>query len=117
MTRLRLLASRLWQYLTSPHVKSHKHFCRFPPFVVVSHAWRPTERTAHPDPEARTLRGVLAPAIQWYMAERAKLIQGGGAYAAPPIRNPWTLDGCDFCVFLEYVPCAATRTLDKSPSD
>ena len=84
----------------------HKQLCRFPPFVVVSYAWRPTDACAsHPDPEAHTLRGVLAPAIEWYMAERARLIQGGGAYGAPPLRNPFSIDGCDFCVFLDYSSC------------
>ena len=52
-------------YLTDPHQKSHAQLCRFPPFVVVSHAWR---GAAHPDPENRLLLA-LAPAIEWYMSE------------------------------------------------
>ena len=52
-------------YLTSPHQQSHAQLCRFPPFVVISHAWR---GTAHPDPEDRLLPA-LAPAIEWYMSE------------------------------------------------
>ena len=52
-------------YLTDPHQKSHAQLCRFPPFVVVSHAWC---GAAHPDPENRLLLA-LAPVIEWYMSE------------------------------------------------
>ena len=30
----------------------------------------------HPDPDGRQLKEVLAPAIEWYMSERAKYISG-----------------------------------------
>ena len=43
------------------------------PFVVISYAWLARE---HPDADARQLREVLAPAIEWYMSERARLIKG-----------------------------------------
>ena len=72
---------------------------RFPPFVIISYAWTARE---HPDAAGRQLREVIAPAIEWYMAERAKLIKQGGFAGAPRIDNAFDADGCDFCVFLDY---------------
>lgn len=112
-------------YLTSPHQSSHATLCRFPPFVIVSHSWghgmyTQEEEGGEKEPAEREGRGgsgdgdrrtdstvvtqlccVLAPAIEWYMCERAKLIRDGGAHGAPHIQNPPdVLHGCDFCVFI-----------------
>ena len=72
---------------------------RFPPFVVVSYAWSAPQ---HPDADGRQLREVFAPALKWYMCERAKLIRDGGHLDSPRIPNTFDLDGCDFCIFLDY---------------
>ena len=67
---------------------------RFPPLVVVSYAWSGKE---HPDGDGRQLREVLAPAIEWYMAERAKILK-----YATGVSTPFTADGADFGVFLDF---------------
>ena len=85
---------------TDPQTASfHSQFMRFPPFVIISYAWSARE---HPDAAGRQLREVIAPAIEWYMAERLKLIKEGGFANAPRIDNAFDADGCDFCVFLDY---------------
>ena len=75
----------------------------FPPIVVVSYAWASQE---HPDADASQLCAVLAPAIEWYMAERARLIKRGkeGYVQSPTFRlsTPFTSDGVDFGVFIDY---------------
>ena len=77
-----------------------QQLARFPPFVVISYAWTARE---HPDGDGRQLREVLAPALQWYMSERAQLIRGGFQdIPGSHIPNSFDSDGCDFCVFLDY---------------
>ena len=80
---------------------------RFPPVVVASYAWLGID---HPDAEGRQLREVLAPAIEWYMSERARLIKGYAYLNAMSnvvghnlgLDLPLTLDSCDFLIFLDY---------------
>ena len=76
---------------------------RFPPFVVVSYAWLSRE---HPDPDGRQLREVLAPTIEWYMAERARLIKESlfedDIGAAARLDAPFTAEGVDFAIFVDY---------------
>lgn len=86
-------------YLRAPKYPWHSQLMRFPPIVVASYAWGDK---AHPDKDARQLREVLAPAIEWYMAERAKLIKEGGCGGAPKLSNSFTADGADFGIFLDY---------------
>ena len=79
---------------------------RFPPFVIISYAWL---NAMHPDPEGKQLREVLAPAIEWYMSERARYLSGD-AYAVKHssakegARLPaaFTAEGVDFGIFLDY---------------
>lgn len=82
-----------------PDVKTLlSHTMRFPPFVVVSYAWlsRP-----HPDPDGRQLQEVLAPALEWYMSERARLgVEDNCAMYAGDINIAPT--GPDFAVFLDF---------------
>ena len=85
-------------YLQSPNQQFHSQLMRFPPFVIISYAWSARE---HPDGDGRQLREMIAPAIEWYMAERAKLTRDGGVGGTPCIANPFDADGCDFCVFLD----------------
>ena len=49
---------------------------QFPGIVVVSYAWAAAE---HPDGKGNMIREVLAPAIEWYMSERAKSILSNSA--------------------------------------
>ena len=50
------------------------------------------------------LQKVLAPAIEWYMSERARFLSGADEYAnkkgAPPLTG-----GSDFGVFIDYSSC------------
>ena len=63
----------------------------------------------HPDPDGRQLGEVLAPAIEWYMSERAKYISGN-VFAADrsaagdeaKLAAPFTSDGVDFGIFLDF---------------
>lgn len=101
---------------------------RFPPFVIVSYAWyaaspskrvfssrnavvRPRHRLSpeHPDPDGRQLREVLAPAIEWYMSERANYIDGGvvavhftDAEEEAKLAAPFTAEGIDFGMFIDF---------------
>ena len=104
---------RAWRKLLAQHAdKPHVAWAmRFPPFVVISYAWLSKE---HPDPDGRQLREVLAPAIEWYMAERARLTQESlyeeeiGPAApnqigpAARLDAPFTAEGVDFAVFVDY---------------
>jgi len=80
---------------------------RFPPFVVGSYAWLSPE---HPDPDGRQLREVLAPAIEWYMSERARYIYGdvndrdayGPAREEAKLAAPFTAEGVDFGMFIDF---------------
>lgn len=78
---------------------------RFPPLVIVSYAWLAQQ---HPDADARQLREVLAPALEWYMSERAGLISKEChdftrcGSTDMRIAAPFTPDGCDFLLFIDY---------------
>ena len=91
---------RAWRKLLAEH-KDEPWLAfqmRFPPFVVVSYAWLSRE---HPDPDGKQLREVLAPTIEWYMAERAKLIKKSHG-AAARLDAPFTAEGVDFAIFVDY---------------
>ena len=100
---LRRLAKEVhaWNAVLAAHPdKPHLRYAmRFPPFVIVSYAWLSKE---HPDPDGRQLQEVLAPALEWYMSERARLAVEdayaeedlGGAAPAPA--------GPDFAVFVDF---------------
>lgn len=62
-------------------------------------AWSAKE---HPDGDGRQLREVIAPCIEWYMSERAKLIRKGGGYSKVKLSNADSPDGADFFCFLDY---------------
>ena len=96
---------RAWRKLLAEH-KDKPYLAwamRFPPFVVVSYAWLSRE---HPDPDGKQLREVLAPTIEWYMAERARLIKKchfeGLIGAAARLDAPFTAEGIDFAIFVDY---------------
>ena len=72
---------------------------RFSPFVVASYAWLSPE---HSDPDSRQLREVLAPAIEWYMSERARLADGNDDYAQHGAPTPCLADGIDFAIFVDF---------------
>ena len=87
------------EYLTNgPTETWHAQLMRFPPVVCISHAWA---TRSHPDPDGRLLRQVIAPALEWYMGERANLIKGGGA-SHVPIDADLTCEGADFGVFIDW---------------
>lgn len=56
------------------------------------------------------VRKVLAPAVEWYMSERARILRDGGAEGLGSRRGWWTLeavqgggaDAVDFGVFVDY---------------
>ena len=56
----------------------------FAGIVAISYSW---EKKGHPDASRETLTKVLAPAIEWYMSERARLIQNRAA-ANPLVAGP-----------------------------
>ena len=63
----------------------------------------------HPDPDGRQLGEVLAPAIEWYMSERAQYISGdvyavkrSAAKDEAKLAAPFTSDGVDFGIFLDF---------------
>ena len=63
----------------------------------------------HPDPDGRQLGEVLAPAIEWYMSERAKYISGNVpvveysvAKDEAKLAAPFTPEGVDFGIFLDF---------------
>ena len=97
-------------YLGSGRAVSwHSQLMRFPPIVILSCAW---ETLQHPDPAGERLRSVIAPALEWYLGERANLIKGGGASGVRIGNGALTLEGCDFGVYLDFAsvaqqPCAA----------
>ena len=89
-----------------PNEDELQHGMRFPPLVIVSYAWLSPE---HPDPEGRQLREVLAPAIEWYMSERATYISGdvyavkhSAAGKRAQLTPPFTAEGIDFGIFLDF---------------
>lgn len=100
---------RSWRALMAAYPKDIElqHSMRFPPFVVVSHAW---QHEKDPDPLGLQLREVLAPALTWYMAERARLIALGERFdihhseakAEARLNAPATPEGIDFAVFLDF---------------
>lgn len=85
----------------------------FPALVVVSYAWQAKE---HPDGQNQMLREVLAPAIEWYMSERAAYIQRkgfdgkgkAGNFTLPgwssvaSERGETPLESVDFGLFIDY---------------
>lgn len=82
----------------------------FPGVVIVSYAWGAQQ---HPDQNAQMLREVLAPAIEWYMSERASYVLRGGFDGLGDAGNfclkGWS-EGCahelasiDFGVFVDYM--------------
>ena len=86
--------------------KELHHGMRFPPFVIISYAWQSAK---HPDGDGRQLREVLAPAIEWYMSERAKYISGDvNAVKHSPAKEraripaEFTAEGVDFGIFLDF---------------
>ena len=96
---------RAWRKLLAEH-KDKPYLAwamRFPPFVVVSYAWLSRE---HPDPDGKQLREVLAPTIEWYMAERARLIKESGYERRlgddARLDAPFTAEGVDFAIFVDY---------------
>lgn len=50
--------------------QSGKAVMRYPPIIAVSYAWHGKE---HPDPDG-SLLAMLAPILEWYLSERAKLL-------------------------------------------
>ena len=63
----------------------------------------------HPDPDGRQLGEVLAPAVEWYMSERAKYISGdvsavmySVAKDEAKLAAPFTPEGVDFGIFLDF---------------
>ena len=86
---------------------------RFPPFVVTSYAWSDSK---HPDPDGRQLREVLAPALEWYLSERAAMtrtsvLNNWGGAPIPTLEAEPSHAGIDFGVFVDYM------SLHQSPRD
>ena len=72
---------------------------QFPGIVVVSYAWAAAE---HPDGKGNMIREVLAPAIEWYMSERAALIRDQEFWAAELDAETTELEAVDFALFLDF---------------
>lgn len=92
-------------------VKIRKHVLtdmHFPGVVAISYAWAAAD---HPDGECKMLREVLAPAIEWYLSERAAYVKNRG-FEHKKFRETvgcgWSenldlnLDAIDFGIFLDY---------------
>ena len=76
---------------------------QFPGLVVCSYAWAAQH---DPDPDGRTLREVLCPVAEWYMAERAALLKHQGCKGMAGRKGWWsgrelTAEACDFGIFIE----------------
>jgi len=75
----------------------------FSSLVVLSYCWSTPE---HPDPDGRQLREVIAPAIEWYMCERASLIRSqiglSGGEDAWWIWKELTARNVDFYIFWDF---------------
>ena len=94
-----------------PHLQ---YAMRFPPFVIVSYAWLDKE---HPDADGRQLCEVLAPALHFYMAERARLIHKKDDYRSDAGDTMIAPTGADFAVFVDYSSLwQKERTDDQSLS-
>ena len=80
---------------------------QFPGLVVVSYAW---SAPGHPDADGATLHDVLAPALEWYMSERAGLLARGGVLSKGRAweARTWacgvdlSAEAADFGVFLDF---------------
>lgn len=64
--------------------------------VVVSYCWGSKE---HPDATGQMLRDVLAPAVEWYLSERAGVVMRRACWAAGA--TELTDELLDFAVFIE----------------
>lgn len=74
----------------------------FLPIVIASYCWM---SPSHPDGGGRQLREVLAPAVEWYMSERAGRIANNWSQGSSkdPASNPrLTADAIDFALFIDY---------------
>ena len=94
----------------------------FPALVALSHCWL---SQSHCDPEARNLREVWLPALEWYLSERvwraqaarsARQVDGMSREQAAiwvGMSDEELLRRCDFGVFIEYAyvheACICTR--------
>lgn len=102
---MRAFEERVQRMKGHPHYHWARMQMRFPPLVIVSYAWLAQQ---HPDADARQLREVLAPALEWYMSERAGLISKEChdftrcGSTDMRIAAPFTPDGCDFLLFIDY---------------
>jgi len=77
-----------------------RYECYFQGVVIVSYAWAHPD---HPDPDNIQLRQVLAPAVEWYLSERAKKIKDKGKHAlASMARRELTSESIDFGVFIDF---------------
>ena len=83
-----------------------QHEMLFPGCVIVSYAWGDK---GHPDKHGEMLSQVLAPAIEWYLSERAAFVANDGCRGTRSVASAWwrdarahAADGHDFGLFLDY---------------
>ena len=82
---------------TSASEKFESHFLGL---VVVSYCWAGKD---HPDGTGQMIRDVLAPAIEWYLSERAgAFTRSDPACWTSGSQTPVTDDLLDFAVFVDY---------------
>ena len=85
---------------------TRQHEMLFPGCVIVSYAWGDK---GHPDKHGTMLSQVLAPAIEWYLSERAAFVANDGCRGTRSVASAWwrdarahAADGHDFGLFLDY---------------
>ena len=103
-------------YLQSPEAPEDSQFLRFPPIAIVTYTWglEPdmyNPDVEHPDPGGQQLKDNIAPALEWYAAQRAKHvkeIEEDSSFSQALARRGCALivnpdaAALDFCVFLEF---------------
>ena len=74
----------------------------FPSSASASYMWLDP---AHPDPQARTLRELWLPALEWYYSERMESLCGYGkptdATSGETLSDEAVLAAADFAIFIE----------------
>ena len=90
---------------------------KFLPLIILSYCWMAKE---HPDGEGRQLREVIAPALEWYMSERAGRIANRwcqGSCADPSAAEGLTAEAVDFACFIVRLPIPQSSVSHRaSPS-
>ena len=94
-----MMSSRIFSEIEFVSASNFAFNMQFPGLVIVSYAWGSRD---HPDEHGNLLREVLAPAIEWYMSERAALVRDKEFWAATLDGSLDLADQVDFGIFVDY---------------